>query len=91
MLLKMLSIPTVVDFYAKLQFFFQSTNYAPSSSCCLRRGDEQLRLGAVNGDICRRRARQRSATGLLGQSGHQGLGGAGHHRRKADDRSYESR
>jgi hypothetical protein len=36
-------------------------------------------------------ARQRSAAGLLGQSGHQGLGRTGHHRRKTDDRSYGSR
>ncbi len=52
MLLKLLSIPMVVDFYAKFPFFVQCTNYAPSSSCCLRRGDELLRLGAVDGHIC---------------------------------------
>jgi hypothetical protein len=39
---KMLLIPTLLDLYDKPLFVFQRANYAPPSSCCLRRGDEQL-------------------------------------------------
>ena len=86
---KCCQILTVLDLCAKR--LFQCASCASSPNCCLRRGDEQLRLGEASGQFCRRCACQRSTAGLLGQNGDQGLGGTGYHRRKTDDRCYGSR
>src|SRR5580692_13183108 len=49
---KMLLTPTVLELYAKPLFDFQCASYVAPTGCCLRRGDEQLRLGGANGHFC---------------------------------------
>ena len=89
-LLEMLSIPTVLDLGAKLLFVFQCASYGSPLVAAFVEATNSFDLERlmVNFAGC---ACQRSAAGLLGQSGHQGLGRTGHRRRKTDDRSYGSR
>src|ERR1700741_3756218 len=49
-----LKVPYPGDYeeHAEPSFIVQGANRAPSIGCCIRRGDEQLRLGSPDGHLC---------------------------------------